>query len=112
MNGGTFKGYATGGWAGLNGPELAWVGEREPELVTPLSKLQATGAVLGGGESGALDHDALAKAIARELAAVLPDGSTVVQINGAGTEEVTSNVLGALNRRDIHNRQRRRRQQV
>jgi hypothetical protein len=26
---------AAGGWAGLNGPELAWIGEKGPEYVTP-----------------------------------------------------------------------------
>lgn len=33
------KGYASGGWAGLRGPELAWLGEREPELVIPRSQV-------------------------------------------------------------------------
>lgn len=28
-------GYASGGWAGLNGPELAIVGERGPEFIVP-----------------------------------------------------------------------------
>ncbi len=31
--------YAEGGWAGRNGPELAMIGENEPEMVTPLSKM-------------------------------------------------------------------------
>jgi hypothetical protein len=32
-------GYAAGGWAGLHGPELAWLGERGPEYVVPNSAL-------------------------------------------------------------------------
>lgn len=32
--------HASGGWAGLNGPELSWLGEDEPELVIPRSRLQ------------------------------------------------------------------------
>lgn len=34
-----FPGYALGGWAGLHGPELAWLGERGPEYVVPTSAL-------------------------------------------------------------------------
>ena len=41
-----FPGYAAGGWAGLNGPELAWLGERGPEYVVPNQALRS-GA--GGG---------------------------------------------------------------
>lgn len=39
--------YAAGGWAGLHGPELAWLGERGPEYVVPNSALR------GGGGSDA-----------------------------------------------------------
>jgi SLT domain-containing protein len=42
-------GYASGGWAGLHGPELAWLGERGPEYVVPNSALRA-----GGGSAGAM----------------------------------------------------------
>jgi SLT domain-containing protein len=35
------RGYAAGGWAGLNGPELAWLGERGPEYVIPNAALGA-----------------------------------------------------------------------
>lgn len=35
--------HAAGGWAGLNGPELSWLGEREPELVIPKSQLGGLG---------------------------------------------------------------------
>ena len=34
---------AEGGWLGLNGPEIGLVGEREPEMVTPLSKMGNVG---------------------------------------------------------------------
>lgn len=34
-----FPGYAEGGWAGLHGPELAWLGERGPEYVVPASRM-------------------------------------------------------------------------
>ena len=45
------KWYATGGIAGLHGPELIGVGEREPEAVIPLSQLgRGRGAGAGGGE--------------------------------------------------------------
>ena len=37
------KGYADGGWAGLNGPEVSVVGEREPEFITPLSMMNSGG---------------------------------------------------------------------
>ncbi|HEV8282349.1 MAG TPA: hypothetical protein VGQ02_10840 [Candidatus Limnocylindrales bacterium] len=40
--------YQSGGWAGLKGPELAIIGEHEPELVTPLSKLGGGGGGLAG----------------------------------------------------------------
>ena len=36
---GMAAGYQRGGWAGLRGPELAVVGEHEPELIVPTSKL-------------------------------------------------------------------------
>lgn len=38
--------YASGGWAGLNGPELAWLGEDGPEYVTPNKQ------AMGSGSSG------------------------------------------------------------
>lgn len=41
-------GYASGGWAGLHGPELAWLGERGPEYVVPNHALR------GGGSVGAM----------------------------------------------------------
>ena len=41
-------GYASGGWAGLHGPELAWLGERGPEYIVPNSALR------GGGSAGAM----------------------------------------------------------
>lgn len=40
---GKFSQHAAGGWAGLNGPELSWLGEREPELVIPKSQLGGLG---------------------------------------------------------------------
>lgn len=39
--------YAEGGWAGLNGPELAWLGERGPEYVV-------SNAALGKGAGGGM----------------------------------------------------------
>lgn len=44
-----FPGYAAGGWAGLHGPELAWLGERGPEYVVPHSELS------GGGRMDSLE---------------------------------------------------------
>jgi TP901 family phage tail tape measure protein len=41
-------GYASGGWAGLHGPELAWLGEKGPEYVVPNSALR------GGGSASPL----------------------------------------------------------
>jgi SLT domain-containing protein len=40
-------GYAEGGWAGLHGPELAWLGERGPEYIIP------NHALAGGAGAGA-----------------------------------------------------------
>lgn len=40
------KAFAGGGWAGLSGPELAIVGEDEPELIIPKSKMRH------GGDNG------------------------------------------------------------
>jgi hypothetical protein len=40
--------HASGGWVGLNGPELSWVGEKGPEYITPTNRLGSTG---GGGGS-------------------------------------------------------------
>jgi hypothetical protein len=37
-------GLAEGGWAGLHGPELAWLGERGPEYVIPNHALGGGGA--------------------------------------------------------------------
>jgi hypothetical protein len=37
-------GHAAGGWAGLHGPELAWLGERGPEYVVPNAALRGGGA--------------------------------------------------------------------
>jgi TP901 family phage tail tape measure protein len=34
-------GYAAGGWAGLHGPELAWLGEGGPEYVVPNSQVRS-----------------------------------------------------------------------
>lgn len=33
--------HAEGGWAGLKGPEISLLGEKEPEMIIPLSKLSA-----------------------------------------------------------------------
>jgi hypothetical protein len=46
-NGGGYNPYnhAAGGWAGLHGPELSWLGERGPEYVIPNHQL-------GGGVGG------------------------------------------------------------
>jgi Mn-containing catalase len=38
-------GHAAGGWAGLHGPELSWLGERGPEFVIPAGQM---GAMIGG----------------------------------------------------------------
>ncbi|HET7031106.1 MAG TPA: hypothetical protein VFI34_11390 [Candidatus Limnocylindrales bacterium] len=43
---GVFAGnHASGGWVGLHGPELSWLGERGPEYVTPNDQLGATAGV-------------------------------------------------------------------
>lgn len=42
-------GYAHGGWAGLNGPEIAMLGERGPEYVIPNHRLGSMGGGGGGG---------------------------------------------------------------
>jgi len=42
----SIAGYQQGGWAGLHGPELAWLGERGPEYVVPNAALR------GGGTAG------------------------------------------------------------
>ena len=39
-------GYAQGGWAGLNGPEVAMLGERGPEYIVPNSALRRSGGSL------------------------------------------------------------------
>jgi tape measure domain-containing protein len=39
-------GYASGGWAGLHGPELAWLGERGPEYVVPNAALRGGGGAM------------------------------------------------------------------
>ena len=41
------KEHAEGGWAGLNGPELSWLGEKGPEYVIPNHALRS-----GMGGSG------------------------------------------------------------
>lgn len=55
------RGYAAGGWAGLNGPELAWLGERGPEYVVPNS-------ALGGMGDGSMQYVVLDVAIGGSVA--------------------------------------------
>lgn len=57
-----FPGYAAGGWAGLNGPELALLGERGPEYVVPNH-------ALGGGAGGAVQVMRVDVAIGGKVAA-------------------------------------------
>lgn len=40
--------HAAGGWVGLNGPELSWVGERGPEYIVPNHELGGMGVRLQG----------------------------------------------------------------
>jgi hypothetical protein len=64
--------HASGGWVGLNGPEVALVGERGPEYITP-----AGGSM--GGDRAVLDRlDALINAVTR----VAPGVASAV--NGLG----------------------------
>lgn len=35
-------GHAAGGWVGMNGPELSWVGEQGPEYIVPNSALRSS----------------------------------------------------------------------
>lgn len=48
--------YAAGGWAGLHGPELAWLGERGPEYVVSNSSLQGGSAGRGAGGTQVIEH--------------------------------------------------------
>jgi len=41
-------GHAAGGWVGLSGPELAVVGERGPEYVTPANRATSSGVTIQG----------------------------------------------------------------
>ncbi len=41
-------GHAAGGWVGLNGPELSWLGEKGPEYVVPNHQLGQMGGVVSG----------------------------------------------------------------
>jgi hypothetical protein len=56
-------GYQQGGWAGLHGPELAWLGERGPEYVVPNSALRG-----GGGMDGAMQTVRVEVAVAGRVA--------------------------------------------
>lgn len=40
--------HAAGGWAGLNGPELSWLGEKGPEYVVPNHKLNTMSPAVSG----------------------------------------------------------------
>src|SRR5439155_1692712 len=44
--------HAAGGWAGLNGPELSWLGEQGPEYVISNHELAGAAAGLGAGGGG------------------------------------------------------------
>ena len=68
-----FPGYATGGIAWQ--PQLAYLAEREPELIVPLSRVRA-----GGGNVGQGDLAGLARAIVKGINATRP-------INLVGTAE-------------------------
>lgn len=61
-------GSATGGWVGLNGPEIRKVGETGPEYVTPRHALGASG--VGGG--GTIILQISGKEVAR---AIVPEAS-------------------------------------
>jgi hypothetical protein len=52
--------HAGGGWVGLNGPELSWLGESGPEYVVPHHKLGSTG---GHGHDIYLDGIKVGKAL-------------------------------------------------
>lgn len=80
-------GHATGGWVGLNGPERALVGEREPELVVPASKLNQMGGN-GGGNTvqnyyyiSAIDASSFAEFVARNPNSIVAVTSNAIQKN-------------------------------
>jgi hypothetical protein len=74
---GEFGGYATGGIAWQ--PQLAYVAEREPELIVPLSRVRAGQA----GGSG-IDYDRLGQAVASRLGPMI---AATRPINLIGTAE-------------------------
>lgn len=51
--------HAGGGWAGLKGPELSWLGERGPEYVIPNDKLGKSPSVSGVTIVGVSERDIL-----------------------------------------------------
>jgi TP901 family phage tail tape measure protein len=55
--------YAQGGWAGLHGPELAWLGEKGPEYVVPNAALPGGG---GRGQMQRLQIDVTADGRTKE----------------------------------------------
>lgn len=79
---GTGYHYQRGGWAGLRGPELAMLGEKEPELVIPKSKLGR-----GGGTTNnyyyisAVDAASFNDLIARNPDAIVAVTERAIQRN-------------------------------
>ncbi len=72
-------GFQQGGWVGKHGPERVLVGEKEPELIVPLSKMANGNG--GGGDTyyiiNAIDTESFAQALKRNGDAV----TSIVQEN-------------------------------
>lgn len=66
QTGGAIPGNAAGGWVGLHGPELSWVGERGPEYIVPNHDL-------GRGGSGASLNYELVAVGKRDLARMVDE---------------------------------------
>jgi hypothetical protein len=102
VSGGDFKksesaasaigGHASGGWVGLNGPELSWLGERGPEYVIPNNALRSgggSGLVINGGVTivvNGADRDprAIAEEVRTELINIGRRNSIDVLSGGGG----------------------------
>ena len=88
--------FASGGWAGMSGPELAMVGDGgEPELITPLSKITGFGSMPAAGGSPSFSWGDLhfhvttssgtdTEAVANEVARLVPGAlqSTMERLAG------------------------------
>ncbi len=105
LDGQKFRGYADGGIAWRK--ELAWVAEREPELIVPLSKIGGAGLIDRSSLVGPMPQRNSAAVGASLSAMAAPSGGGPTQVNHwtvnnvNGSAEVARQIERAQHRKDM-----------